>query len=94
MGLSRDCLFVVFTAKPLRTYRHFHQHSVVHSTHFAACVPSAFNVLFSLSHCCALKEKNLCMTPLSPWCHLSASVRPDCHLMVSRQHSAIIHSFT
>lgn len=24
------CLFVVFTAKPLRTYRHFHQHSAVH----------------------------------------------------------------
>lgn len=46
MGLSGDCLFAVFTAKPLRTYRHFHQHSAVHNTHLPACVHSASNVLF------------------------------------------------
>lgn len=92
MELSGDCMFVVFTAKPLRTYRHFHQHSVVHSTHFPACVPSAFNVLFS-SHA-PVHFKKLCMTLLSPRRHFSAPVRTDWHLLVALQRTPHVHSFT
>lgn len=85
MGLSGDCLFAVFTAKPLRTYRHFHQHSAVHNTHLPACVRSASNVLFH-SHALLCVSEKLYMTPLSPRGHLCPSVRPDYHLLVAAHH--------
>lgn len=85
MGLSGDCLFAVFTAKPLRTYRHFHQHSAVHNTHLPACVRSASNVLFH-SHTLLCVSEKLYMTPLSPRGHLCLSVRPDYHLLVAAHH--------
>lgn len=49
---SGDCLFVVFTAKPLRTYRHFHQHSAVHSTHFLPGYPELLMSYFPLTVFC------------------------------------------
>lgn len=45
MGLSGDCLFVVFTAKPLRTYRHFHQHSAEYNTRFPALLLMSYSAL-------------------------------------------------
>lgn len=59
MVLSGDFLFVVFTAKALRTYRHFHQHSVVHNTLLSACVQAAFNVLY-YCHSLVSKKKKRC----------------------------------
>lgn len=84
MGLSGDCLFVVFTANPLRTYWHFHQHSLLHSTPSpllsSPCVPSAFKVLFPSPTPPHFFFKKLCVTPRSPMSHISVSVRTDCHL--------------
>lgn len=84
MGLSGDCLFVVFTAKPLRTYRHFHQHSAVHSMHFPACVPQFLMSYFLLTLFVHLKKK-LYMTPLGPRRHLSVSVR-SCNALLLYTH--------
>lgn len=85
-ALSGDFLFVVFTAKSLRTNKHFHQLSVVHNTLFPACVQAAFNVLYYChSPVCVFYFfifLKLYTTPLYPMGHSCVSVRPDCHFQV------------